>query len=30
MPVAGRRALNYLPDDLWTRINIELFRALIT
>jgi len=25
MPVAARRALNDLPDDLWTRINIEFY-----
>lgn len=25
MPVAARRALNELPDDLWTKINIEFY-----
>lgn len=25
MPVAARRALNDLPDDLWTRLNIEFY-----
>ena len=27
MPVAARRALNDLPDDLWTKINIEFYSA---
>ena len=26
MPVATRRQLNDLPDDLWTRINIEFYK----
>ena len=26
MPVAARRALNDLPDDLWTKVNIEFYR----
>jgi ATP-dependent Lon protease len=26
MPVTARRALNDLPDDLWTRINIEFYK----
>lgn len=26
MPVAARRQLNDLPDDLWTRINIEFYK----
>ena len=26
MPVAARRALNDLPDDLWTKINIEFYK----
>jgi len=26
MPVASRRQLNDLPDDLWTRINIEFYK----
>ena len=26
MPVAARRALSDLPDDLWTKINIEFYR----
>jgi ATP-dependent Lon protease len=26
MPVAARRALNELPDDLWTKVNIEFYR----
>jgi ATP-dependent Lon protease len=26
MPVATRRALNDLPDDLWTKLNIEFYR----
>ena len=25
MPVAARRALNDLPDDLWTKIKIEFY-----
>jgi ATP-dependent Lon protease len=25
MPVAARRALNDLPDDVWTRVNIEFY-----
>ncbi len=25
MPVAARRALNDLPDDLWTKLNIEFY-----
>ena len=25
MPVAARRALNDLPDDLWTKVNIEFY-----
>ena len=25
MPVAARRALNELPDDLWTKINVEFY-----
>ena len=25
MPVAARRALSDLPDDLWTKINIEFY-----
>lgn len=25
MPVATRRALNDLPDDLWTKVNIEFY-----
>jgi ATP-dependent Lon protease len=25
MPVASRRALNDLPDDLWTKVNIEFY-----
>ncbi len=25
MPVSARRALNELPDDLWTKINIEFY-----
>ncbi len=25
MPVSARRALNDLPDDLWTRVNIEYY-----
>jgi ATP-dependent Lon protease len=25
MPVAARRALNELPDDLWTKVNIEFY-----
>jgi ATP-dependent Lon protease len=37
MPVSARRALNDLPDELWTRISIEfyadgadaLFKALV-
>ncbi len=26
MPVAVRRQLNDLPDDLWTKINIEFYK----
>jgi ATP-dependent Lon protease len=26
MPVASRRQLNDLPDDLWTKINIEFYK----
>ncbi len=26
MPVAARRGLNDLPDDLWTKVNIEFYR----
>ena len=26
MPVASRRALSDLPDDLWTKINVEFYR----
>jgi ATP-dependent Lon protease len=26
MPVSARRALNDLPDDLWTKINIEFYK----
>jgi ATP-dependent Lon protease len=26
MPVGTRRALNDLPDDLWTKVNIEFYR----
>ena len=26
MPVAARRALIDLPDDLWTKVNIEFYR----
>ena len=26
MPVAARRALHDLPDDLWTKINVEFYR----
>jgi len=26
MPVTARRALNELPDDLWTKVNIEFYR----
>ena len=25
MPVAARRALNDLPDELWTKISIEFY-----
>ena len=25
MPVAARRALNDLPDELWTKINVEFY-----
>jgi ATP-dependent Lon protease len=25
MPVAARRALNDLPDNLWTKISIEFY-----
>jgi ATP-dependent Lon protease len=26
MPVAARRQLNDLPDELWTRVNIEFYK----
>ena len=26
MPVAARRQLNDLPDELWTKINIEFYK----
>jgi ATP-dependent Lon protease len=26
MPVSARRALNDLPDDLWTKISIEFYK----
>ena len=26
MPVARRRQLNELPDDLWTKISIEFYK----
>jgi ATP-dependent Lon protease len=26
MPVAARRQLNDLPDDLWTKINVEFYK----
>jgi len=26
MPVAARRQLNELPDDLWTRVSIEFYK----
>ena len=25
MPVSARRALNDLPDELWTKVNIEFY-----
>lgn len=28
MPVVSRRALNDLPDELWTKVNIEFYRDL--
>ena len=28
MPVTARRALNELPDDLWTKVNIEFYGDL--
>jgi ATP-dependent Lon protease len=28
MPVSARRALNELPDELWTRVNIEFYKDL--
>ena len=28
MPVTARRALSELPDDLWTKVNIEFYRDL--
>ena len=28
MPVTARRALNDLPDDLWTKVNIGFYRDL--
>jgi hypothetical protein len=29
MPVAARRQLNDLPDDLWTRISIEFYQGCV-
>lgn len=26
MPVAARRQLNDLPDELWTKVNIEFYK----
>jgi ATP-dependent Lon protease len=26
MPVSARRQLNDLPDELWTKINIEFYK----
>jgi ATP-dependent Lon protease len=26
MPVAARRQLNELPDEIWTKLNIEFYR----
>ena len=26
MPVAARRQLNDLPDDVWTKVNIEYYK----
>jgi ATP-dependent Lon protease len=26
MPVSARRQLNELPDDVWTKVNIEFYR----
>lgn len=26
MPVAARRQLNDLPDDVWTKVNIEFYK----
>jgi ATP-dependent Lon protease len=26
MPVSARRQLNELPDELWTKINIEFYK----
>ncbi len=26
MPVAARRQLTDLPDDIWTRLNIEFYK----
>jgi ATP-dependent Lon protease len=26
MPVSARRQLNELPDDFWTKVNIEFYR----
>ena len=28
MPVSARRALNDLPDDLWTKINVEFYSGI--
>jgi ATP-dependent Lon protease len=28
MPVACRRALNDLPDELWTKISIEFYSGI--
>jgi ATP-dependent Lon protease len=29
MPVSARRQLNELPDELWTKVNVEFYRDLV-
>ena len=29
MPVSARRQLNELPDELWTKINVEFYRDVV-
>ena len=29
LPVSARRALNDLPDDIWTKVKIEFYRDAV-